>query len=162
MNAIELLMSQHRDVEKLFAALPAAKTAKQAQQIFVELADALAIHATIEEQVFYPESRQTRTQELLLDSVEEHLSVKRLLADLLHVEPGDPSFAAKCRVLEDQVQHHVEKEETELFPEVRRLLDDDVLEELGDKMEAIAAQLQAESTPRVRITEETAAAAPLE
>jgi hemerythrin superfamily protein len=162
MNAIELLTSQHRDVEKLFAALPAAKDVRQSQQIFAELADALAIHAAIEEEVFYPESRQTRTEELLRDAVEEHLSVKRLLADLLYVAPGDPAFAAKCRVLEDQVQHHVEKEESELFPAVRRMMDDDALEELGDKMEAIAAQLQAENAPRVRITEETDAAAPLE
>jgi hemerythrin superfamily protein len=162
MNAIELLTSQHRDVEKLFAAIPAARDAKQKQQLFAELADALAIHAKIEEEVFYPESKQTRTEELLLEAVEEHLSVKRLIADLLDASPDDPAFAAKCRVLEEQVEHHVEKEESELFPAVKKLFDADMLEELGEKMEAIAAQLQAENAPRLQVPEETGAPAPLE
>jgi hemerythrin superfamily protein len=162
MNAIELLTSQHRDVEKLFAAIAAAKDVEQKQQLFAELADALVIHARIEEQVFYPESNEARTEELLREAVEEHLSVKRLIADLLDTDPDDPAFAARCRVLEDQVEQHIMKEESQLFPVTRKRFEAEMLEELGEKMEAIAAQLLEESAPRMQVTHETAAAAPLE
>lgn len=160
MNAIELLETQHREVEKLFAAIEAAGDPQRKEQLFLELADALAIHAKIEEQIFYPESKDARTEDMLREAVEEHLSVKRLIADILEIEGTDPSFDAKCKVLKEQVQHHVEEEEGELFKAVEKLFDSERLEELGEQMEAMAAE-SLEGEPRMEIPQQTDAPAPL-
>ena len=88
MNAIELLKSQHEEAKKLFRKLEKAGAEKQ--KLFEELADALAVHATIEEKHFYPATKSARTEELLQEAVEEHLAVKRVIADLLEMSPEDP------------------------------------------------------------------------
>ena len=73
MTAIEMLKKQHREVSAMFDKLEGAKSAGQRRQIFDAIADALAIHATIEERHFYPAVKNKATEELLLESVEEHL-----------------------------------------------------------------------------------------
>ena len=99
MNAIELLKSQHRAVEKLFTQIDSAKTAAAKQKLFVQIADSLAVHATIEEHQFYPTVRAKRTEDILLEALEEHVGIKRVLADLLETEAKDPTFDAKIKVL---------------------------------------------------------------
>jgi len=128
MNAIDLLKSQHRAVEDLFSKLEKAKGAKAKKPIFEKLADNLAGHAPIEEHQFYPAVKAKRTEDILLESLEEHLGIKRVLADLLEIEPDDETFDAKIKVLKEQVEHHVEEEEGDLFPKVKKLLDEDELE----------------------------------
>ena len=130
MNAIELLEQQHRDVEKLFKKIEKAEAGEK-ERLFDELADNLAVHAAIEEQHFYPTTKDARTEELLQEAVEEHLAVKRIIADLLEMEPDDAQFDAKIKVLNEQVEHHVEEEEEELFPKVKKLRSKDELEDLG-------------------------------
>lgn len=160
MHAIDLLKSQHREVEKLFAALGKAKDAREKQKLFGELADSLAGHATIEEHQFYPAVRAKRTEDILLESLEEHLGIKRVLADLLKIDAKDKTFEAKLKVLEEQVEHHVGEEEKELFPKVKKVLDKEELETLGEKMEAEFAKLEA-NRPREAVLAETKQAAPL-
>jgi hemerythrin superfamily protein len=162
MDAIQFLTTQHRQVEHLFEDLERVQDPAQKREIFAEIADALAIHASVEEQIFYPESKEARADELLREAVEEHLSVKRIIADLLELDAGEPSFDAKCKVLADQVQHHVGKEERELFPAVRKAFDQDRLEELGEEMEAVAAELLEADEPRMQVPNEIDAPAPLE
>ena len=94
MNAIKLLKQQHREVKKLFNEAkdaPPASLRKLADQI----SDKLAIHAAIEEHHFYPSAMAEKTEEILRESVEEHLGVKRIIADLLQDDPSDPQFRAK-------------------------------------------------------------------
>ena len=86
-----------------------------------EIADALAVHATIEERHFYPAVKEKRTEEILFESVEEHLEIKRAIADLLALEAIDETFEAKVKVLQEDVEHHVEEEENQLFPKVERM-----------------------------------------
>ncbi len=160
MNAIELLKSQHREVEKLFAALETAKDARETRKLFGELADSLAAHATIEEHQFYPAVRAKRTEDILLESLEEHLGIKRVLADLLKVDAKDQTFEAKLKVLKEQVEHHVGEEEKELFPKVKKVLDKEELEALGETMAAEFAKLEA-GRPRDAVPAETKQAAPL-
>lgn len=161
MNAIKMLKQQHREVEKLFKQFEAAKSAKQRREVFNEIADALAIHATIEERHFYPSVKQKQTEDLLLESVEEHLEIKRVIADLLEMEAGDDSFDAKVTVLQEDVQHHVEEEEGELFPKVEKLFAAEDLEAIGEAMAETADELKREGNPRDAIPGETDAAAPL-
>jgi hemerythrin superfamily protein len=134
MNAIDLLESQHREIDGLFSRIGKAKSTKTKRAAFEELADRLAAHAAIEEHRFYPAVRARRTEDILLESLEEHLGIKRVLADLLETRPAHPTFDAKIKVLKEQVEHHVGEEEGELFPKVRKLLDDEELEALGQEM----------------------------
>lgn len=154
MDAIELLTSQHREVENLFTKLARAKSAKDKRAIFELLADDLAAHATIEERQFYPAVKAKRTEDILLESLEEHLGIKRVLADLLELSPGDETFDAKIKVLKEQVEHHVGEEEKDLFPKVKKLLGEEELETLGEYMAAEFDELQA-GQPRDAISSET-------
>jgi hemerythrin superfamily protein len=160
-NAIDLLEQQHREALQLFKEIEKAD-ADEKEELFDELADALAVHAAIEEQHFYPATKDARTEDLLREAVEEHLSVKRIIADMLEMEPDDPQFDAKCKVLQEQVEEHVEEERTELFPKVRKMHSKDELEDLGVLMEQTAEQLKKEGAPRMQVPKETGAAAPLE
>src|SRR5579885_2142742 len=111
MNAIDMLKSQHREVEKLFSKIEHSRKAEVKQQTFDLLADKLAVHAAIEEHHFYPAVKAKQTEDQLLEAAEEHLAVKRLLADLLQMNAEDETFDAKITVLKEEVQHHVKEEE---------------------------------------------------
>jgi hemerythrin superfamily protein len=160
MDAIDLLKSQHREVEKLFSKIEGAKSPREKEKLFGQLADALAGHATIEEHQFYPSVRAKRTEDILLESLEEHLGIKRVLADLLELDAKDETFEAKITVLKEQVEHHVGEEEKDLFPKVRKLFDKDELQALGEKMHAEFAKLEAVH-PREAVPSETKHAARL-
>ena len=161
MNAMKMLKQQHREVEKLFKELEAAKSARPKLKTFNEIADALAVHATIEERHFYPGVKQKQTEDILLESVEEHLEIKRAIADLLQLDPDEDTFEAKVKVLQEDIEHHVEEEETELFPKVEKLFEAEELEAIGAAMEETAQELKSEGNPRDAIPGETDAAAPI-
>lgn len=155
MDAIELLEDQHRDVEELFAEIEETDDTEEKQALFDELADALAIHATIEERHFYPAVREKRTEDILLESLEEHLAVKRVLADLLDLSPEDRTFDAKVKVLKELVEHHVEEEEKELFPKVRKVLSADELRGVANDMMATASELEDDEAARESVRGQT-------
>jgi hypothetical protein len=108
MDAIEMLKGQHREVESLFAKFEQLgdNAAKSKQSIVDKIADALAMHATIEEKHFYPAVKAKRTEDILLEALEEHLGIKRVIADLLKIQTSDETFDAKVKVLKEQVEHH--------------------------------------------------------
>ncbi len=163
MNAIDLLKQQHREVEELFEEFESAGEGarKTKERLCREISDQLAVHAEIEEKLFYPESKQPDTEDLLRESVEEHLSVKRVLAEIMDGGIEDPQFEARMDVLEEQVKHHVEEEEQELFPKVRKSCSKEELEDLGDRMNALAQKLMEEGEPSSRIPDQTDQAAPI-
>ena len=161
MGAIDLLESQHREVEKLFSALEKATGKEDKTRLFEQIADKLAIHATIEEHQFYPAVKARRTEDILLESLEEHLSIKRVLADLLDTDVEDDTFDAKVKVLKEQVEHHVGEEESDMFPKVKKLLDATELDALEQEMVAEQTQLEEEGEPRAAISQQTEQAARL-
>ena len=148
MNAIKMLKQQHREVEKLFKQFESAKSAGPRQRTFEEIADALAVHATIEEKHFYPAVKKAQTEDILLESVEEHLEIKRVIADLLEMDADEDEFEAKMKVLQENVEHHVEEEENELFPRVQSTMDDE-LDDLGTQLAARKRELQSSTTGSV-------------
>lgn len=111
MNAIELLKSDHREVEKLFEAYEEASgksvKAKLAQKICLEL----CVHATIEEEIFYPEIKDAVEEDLLDEAQVEHDGAKMLIAEIMAGEPGEEFFDAKVKVLSEEIKHHVKEEE---------------------------------------------------
>jgi len=155
MDAIELLESQHREVEELFSEIEHAGEAATKEALFEELADKLAIHAAIEEHQFYPAVKAQRTEDILLEALEEHLGIKRVLADLLKTDADDETFDAKIKVLKETVSHHVEEEESDLFPKVRKLFDKERREALGQEMSAEQAELEEAGNAREQVPGET-------
>src|SRR3712207_1728016 len=119
MDAIKLLEQQHREVESLFEKFESATDADAKMELFTLIADALTAHVSIEEKIFYPSVYVGPTADKLREAVEEHLSAKRVIADLLDMDAADEQFAAKMKVLQELVEHHVEEEEDDLFKSVR-------------------------------------------
>jgi len=159
MNAIDYLVKHHRQMEDHLEKLLAAEAPERAT-LFGSLADALVAHVTIEEQLFYPAVKAQRTEDILLESLEEHLSIKRVLADLVELSPEDVTFDAKLHVLKEQVEHHHKEEEEHLFPKAKKLFDEARLEALGEELERADAAL-VKSRPRARVLSQTDAAANL-
>jgi hemerythrin superfamily protein len=150
MDAIVLLKNDHKTVEKLFKQFE--KLAKQGGQnteakagLVAEIIQELTTHTYIEESVFYPAAKAAGPKDDVLESVEEHHMVVWLLSELGGLDPADETYDAKVRVLMENVRHHVEEEEGELFPEVRKALGRKLLQDLGEQMEA--AKKEAPSDP---------------
>ena len=159
-NATKLLRSQHDDVASLFNELESAENAETRRRLFEEISDKLAVHTTIEERVFYPAVYVGELKDFLKEAVEEHLSAKRMIAELLKMDLDDEEFVPKVKVLQELIEHHVDEEETELFPKVNANFADVELEALRDEMEATRESFQ-RGEPRKRVPTETDAAAPL-
>lgn len=144
-DAIALLTMQHREVDALFTEFEnltdRAKVSKK--RIADKICAHLTVHATIEEEIFYPAVRgASRTVEDMVDeAVVEHASVKDLVAQIEAMDPGDDLYDAKVTVLTEMVRHHVEEEEQDMFPKVRKL--DLDLEALGQQMAARSDELMA-------------------
>src|SRR3954451_11303262 len=155
MSAIDLLESQHREVEKLFQKIEKTSKGEEKIRLFEEIADKLAIHATIEEHHFYPAVKEKRTEDILLESLQEHLAVKRVLADLLENDVEDETFDAQLKVLNETVSHHVEEEEDDLFPKVRKILSKDQLEAVGQAMSLEQSELEEKGAPHEAIPRQT-------
>ena len=139
MNALIVLKQDHNNVEELFERFEHLDRENVAEKRHVvdKITEHLAIHAAIEEQVFYPAVRAASEDaaDVVLEGLEEHHVVKWTLSELEGLPPSDERFDAKVRVLIESVRHHVEEEENELFPKVRDALTNEQLEEMGEALE---------------------------
>lgn len=153
MDAITLLKEDHRTVEQLFKRFEQAgdRAHVQKRQIVDRIIQELSVHAAIEEQVFYPVARTTvpDTEDIALESLEEHHVVKWLLADLVDMDPAQERFDAKVTVLIENVRHHVEEEENEFFPMVRKALGRNELADLGETLADAKASAPTRPHPRM-------------
>jgi hemerythrin superfamily protein len=140
MDAITLLKDDHKAVEALFKRFEKAgdRAYAEKRQLVDRIIEELSIHAAVEEQLFYPVTRETvpETEDIALESLEEHHIVKWVLSELEKMSPEDERFDAKVTVLMENVRHHVREEEDEYFPMVRDELGRNALNDLGDAMEA--------------------------
>ncbi len=145
MDAIELLKQDHEKVSGIFEKLePTTERAvKTREELFTQLKQELDIHAQIEEQIFYPAIKDAdETHDITLEAIEEHAVVKRLLSELEAESKETEEWGAKLTVLKENVEHHVEEEEGEMFPNARKVLGKERVEELGTRMEEAKKQLQ--------------------
>jgi hemerythrin superfamily protein len=161
MDALDLLRRQHHEMEHALAHVLEVESPEGKKQRFAAIADLLTVHIASEEEVFYPAVKAARTEDVLLESLEEHLSLKRLIADLLELDPSEQTFDPKFKVLKEQAEHHHEEEEEHLFPAVGRLLDSTRRVQLGEAMVQLQQKLAAKGEPRERVASQTDAAAPL-
>ncbi len=158
-DVLSILTTQHEEVDQLFEKIETGKGDRSA--LFLELADKLAAHASVEEKIFYPAVMGKQTDEQLHEAVEEHLQVKRLIADMIALDVESDEFKAKLSVLKEDVSHHAHKEEEDkLFPIVRRNLSEDELAALGNEVLATFEKLLP-THPHKMVPSETKKAAPL-
>jgi hemerythrin superfamily protein len=138
-NAIGLLTADHAHVKDLFQQYEGAgrRAHRKKQGIAEEVFAELEVHATIEEELFYPAlKRETNRdgKDLVAEAMEEHHVVTTLMHELKGLDPTDERYDAKFKVLMDNVVHHIEEEEGEIFPEAEDVLGER-LERLGTRMQ---------------------------
>lgn len=125
---IAMLEDDHSKVDKLFKKFEKMKGAEDTSrhELVEQVCTMLKVHTTIEEEIFYPAARDALADDdNLIDEAEvEHASAKQLIADLEQMETSDPMYDAKVKVLGEYINHHVEEEEEEIFPKLKRKADD--------------------------------------
>ncbi len=139
MDAITLLKTDHEKVAGIFEELePTTERAvKTREELFTKLKQELDVHAHIEETIFYPVLKQeAETRDITLEGIEEHHVIKMLLTELAGMGVGSEQWTAKLKVLKENVEHHVEEEEDDMFKGAREVLSKEQLESLGTRMEA--------------------------
>jgi hemerythrin-like domain-containing protein len=148
MDAITLLVEDHRKVKKLLGEL--AETTNRAEKTRAELlahiASELKAHTTIEEEIFYPAFKEAGEKsddaKMYFEALEEHRAAGDLvLPDLLKTEVTSDQFGGRAKVLKELIEHHADEEEKEMFPRARKLLDASALAELGQRMQARKQEL---------------------
>lgn len=142
-HAIKLLEQDHREVESLFKQFDETKSKPKRIDIVNKVCRALTIHADLEEQVFYPESRavlKADDEAMVDEAVVEHATLKQLMLALKGKRPTDKLFEAHVTVLKEYVQHHVKEEENDYFKKVEKTSLD--LLAIGDKMLKLKARLE--------------------
>jgi len=136
MDAFNLLKADHRKVEELFEQLESAR-GQAKMRVFEQIKAELELHTHIEEKIFYPAlEKPKQTHDLTLEAYEEHDVVKKLLQELGRARTANEEWEAKAKVLQENVEHHVEEEEGELFPKAEAALSEEQIETLGEQMEA--------------------------
>lgn len=142
-DAVALLKADHRAVEKLFGQFEKAKDGDRKKALADRICLELRIHMQIEEEIFYPTSREFLKDEDIIDeAVVEHAAARDLMDEIEGMQPTDDLYDAKVTVLEEQIEHHVEEEEAEYFPKVKKTEMD--LKAIGARMAARKAELMAE------------------
>ncbi len=148
MDAFELLKADHKKVAQLFDQLEAAR-GKAKLPIFQQIKNELELHTHIEETIFYPAlEKPEETHDLTLEAYEEHKVVKTLLAELAGAKSADDQWQATAKVLRENVEHHVDEEENELFDKADDALSDEQIESLGERMETEKAKKQGKALPK--------------
>jgi hemerythrin superfamily protein len=143
-DALTLLENDHKEVKALFEQFEGlsdrSKVSKK--KIADQICAALTVHAQVEEEIFYPAvGPAIKDEDLMDEAVVEHASAKDLVAQIEAMDPGEELYDAKVKVLSEQIDHHVEEEEGEMFPKVRKAGLD--LVALGEQMSARKEELQA-------------------
>ena len=149
-DAIEMLKKDHEEVNTLFDEYESKKEKSKAAEktrLAKLICRELTVHATIEEEIFYPTVRKQgeEMKELVAEAAVEHQSLKDIIGRLESASPSDPLYDAAVKVLSEYVKHHVREEEGQLFPKVRA--SDIDLEALGERMKGRKTQLE-QAPPR--------------
>jgi len=124
-DAIELLIQDHRNVERLFKQyeklVEEEGSYNEREALAATICAELSVHAQVEEEIFYPAARDILDEEDLVDeAVVEHASAKDLIAQLADMSPDDDLYDAKVKVLGELIEHHVEEEEEQMFPKCKK------------------------------------------
>ena len=137
MNALTLLKEDHDKVKKLLeqGESTTERAVKTREELFTKVKQELVVHEAIEEEVLYPALREfAATKEVVLEAYEEHHVVDVIVGELEATPVDDETWAAKFTVMKENLEHHIEEEEDEMFKQARKVMDESELEELGARM----------------------------
>ncbi len=137
MDAIQLLMADHRKVKGIMAELePTTERAvKTRTELFEKLKLELTVHEIIEEEIFYPTLKQhPKAKDIVLEGYEEHHVVDLLMGELSALPVDDENWGAKAKVMIENIEHHIEEEEGDMFKKARQVFDEAELQQLGEAM----------------------------
>lgn len=149
MSAISMLKRDHDSLKALLKELESTteRGVKTRTELFARIKNELTVHEAIEEEIFYPTLKQhPRAREIVLEGYEEHNVVDTLMGELEALPVDDETWGPKATVMIENIEHHIEEEEGEMFVNARQVFDDKELDELGDAM----AERKAELLPQVR------------
>lgn len=145
-KATKMLKEDHDRVRALFKRYGELgdRASREKQRIASEVSRELTIHMELEEKIFYPACMEGKkdAEKMIRESIEEHRVVKTLIAEIGRMSPGDGQYDAKFTVLKENVEHHADEEEDDLFPEAEDLMGDDELKRLGARMKRLKQRLQ--------------------
>lgn len=159
MDPFELLKADHKKVAELFDQLE-SDSGKRKLDVFKQIKSELEVHTHIEEKIFYPAlEKPEETHDLTLEAYEEHNVVKTLLQELSGSRAATDEWQAKAKVLRENVEHHVEEEENELFDKAKDALSSEQLDALGTRMAAEKARKQGKKPPAKNTVKTKAGAA---
>jgi hemerythrin superfamily protein len=137
MNALDLLTDDHQKVKRLFEQAQQIQDNQQKKEMFDKIDMELAIHADIEETIFYPALEEhDALKEMVREARQEHETVEQLLLEIEDLATEDTDFSSQLVELEETVDDHVAEEEGEMFPKIREIFDDVTLEALGKRLES--------------------------
>ena len=156
LDAVALLKQDHRKVEELFAQFEKAGGDGRKQKLATQICLELSVHAQIEEEIFYPACDGKVEEDLLKEAYVEHDGAKVLIGEILAGEPSDEFYDSKVKVLQEQIEHHVEEEEKRmegLFSQARKAgLDMDALgEELATRKQQLTTEFEANGIPKPQL-----------
>jgi Hemerythrin HHE cation binding domain len=137
MDALELLKTDHDKVKKMMEELDSTteRAVKTRDEGFSKLRGELEVHEAIEEEIFYPALKEhPKAKELVLEAYEEHNVVDMVMSEIDGVSFEDETWGAKFTVLKENLEHHIEEEEGEMFKQARQVFDADELDDLGQRM----------------------------
>jgi hemerythrin-like domain-containing protein len=144
MNALSLLEEDHKRVKKMLADLDSTteRGVKTREELFTKLKLELEIHESIEEEIFYPALKEhPKAKDIVLEAYEEHNVVDMVMAEIQDVAFDDERWGAKLTVMKENLEHHIEEEEGEMFKQARQVFEREELEELGERMESRKQEL---------------------
>ncbi len=147
MNAQTQLEDDHKKMRKLLDELESTteRGVKTREELFATIKGELLVHEAIEEEIFYPALKEhPRAEEIVLEGYEEHHVVDTVMAELEGLPVDDETWGPKAKVMKENVEHHMEEEEGEMFKQARAVFDRDELEALGERMAARKAEAQRE------------------
>jgi predicted DNA-binding protein len=139
MDALTLLKTDHDKVKKLLTELESSteRGVKTRSELFSTIKGELTVHEIIEEEIFYPELKaHPKAQDIVLEAFEEHHVVDLLMGELESLDVSDETWGAKALVMKENIEHHIEEEEGEMFKQARRVFDAEELKDLGERMAA--------------------------
>ena len=145
MNAVKLLKDDHDQVKAAMTELGETESADARERLFTDLRRDLEVHEVIEEEIFYPALREhPKAKDIVLEGYEEHHVVDVLLGELSALPFDDETWGAKAKVMIENVEHHIEEEEGEMFEQARAVFDSAELDALGERMATRKAEALAE------------------
>jgi iron-sulfur cluster repair protein YtfE (RIC family) len=148
MDALQLLKTDHDAVKKLLERGDATteRGVKTRTELLETIKQELTVHEIIEEEIFYPALKEhPKAREIVLEGYEEHHVVDTIMGELEQTPVDDETWGAKFTVMKENIEHHIEEEEGEMFDKARQVFDADELRDLGSRMEARKAQAMGEA-----------------